>query len=993
MLKVLLSVSSKAVGRAPKPGGRQLAARSIDATLRALTAIAAAMAISKPASLAGDPTTSHLHDGPTSADNGASAPTDHANHFEDATIPLAVSQTEYELDSGGEAASMVSGSTGDLDMQISDFSAALSVVLAGFVSTPQPSGAFESSDHQQVAGVSFSESANVGSSLAGFWQPAPNVASSTLISQAAPSEGSLAGSDAPAAPSGATTGAIDTVATGDVPESASFTIGIVSGVEIPPDAETGATEDSGAADSPPAEGAQHAMGRPPSSTVSYAANDSAGSLDGILVSNAAELRDALRNATGGETILLASGDYGKLWLYGPRDTFAKFSSNVTIKSADAGSLASFSSIDLREVKNLTFDRVIFDYRADLGAPAYVKPFSITSSQNISIENSIFDGDLASGTEHGDGFGTGFGLNVSNSSNITLKKSEFFDWHRAAVFGSVDKLNISENEIYHIRSDGFDFADVKDVLIERNYFHDFLAATGSGDHPDMIQFWTSGTTEPSERIVIRNNILNSAGGDETQSIFIRNQEVQVNGAGEEMFYRDIIIENNVIYNAHSHGITVGESIGVIIRNNTILHNSASGSDGLVHVPTINLVDASKSVVVENNIVPRLSLTENQERIIRNNLVVQNTDPNGQAYYGDLFTDALAGAGAGPDDLKALPGGVIEQFGVGSILTSFDTTPDSPTGYILGDGGTGLHMLTHTFDATNLFGPEGRLNLNGATAVWTFGDGQTDQGLEVAHIFEQAGQYVIAVKVTLADGRIIHLDKTILAESPVALEVPFDHGADDISQIVNQATTTGSVAFEEGIRGQAVRLNGGAITYDVSSDFLNNHEYTVQFDIKLQAGSSGGYIAYFPYSFAISAGPTKLEASVAIDGISHVVKANGLVLTDSQWHRAALTFSGADGAAVLYLDGNAVGRIDGLGGRQVGSTSQDLSIGNPFGGSFGGLIDNFSFLRGAMNADEVQASFFEMKEALGPTADDIMHAGLPGDAWYTASHPAASDDWIH
>ena len=64
----------------------------------------------------------------------------------------------------------------------------------------------------------------------------------------------------------------------------------------------------------------------------------------INVSSAAELMSALANATGGETILLQSGNYGQLSLNGQSQPFAKFADTVTIKSADALAPATFSSV-------------------------------------------------------------------------------------------------------------------------------------------------------------------------------------------------------------------------------------------------------------------------------------------------------------------------------------------------------------------------------------------------------------------------------------------------------------------------------------------------------------------------------------------------------------------------------------------------------------------------------------------------------------------------
>ena len=44
--------------------------------------------------------------------------------------------------------------------------------------------------------------------------------------------------------------------------------------------------------------------------------------------------------------------------------------------------------------------------------------------------------------------------------------------------------------------------------------------------------------------------------------MRNEMVDQGKAGLEMYYQNITIENNVIYNAQTHGITVGETTGLI-----------------------------------------------------------------------------------------------------------------------------------------------------------------------------------------------------------------------------------------------------------------------------------------------------------------------------------------------------------------------------------------------------------------------------------------------
>jgi hypothetical protein len=159
----------------------------------------------------------------------------------------------------------------------------------------------------------------------------------------------------------------------------------------------------------------------------------------VTVSTAAELMTALANAKGGETILLATGNYGELNLYDQRETFANFASEVTIKSADPNDLASFARVSLRGVENLTFDTIKFDYDAAPGTIESDKPFMIRESDSIIVRNSIFEGDMAEGvSDILNGHPTGHGLTVTGSSNITIENNSFYDFLRGAVFDKASR---------------------------------------------------------------------------------------------------------------------------------------------------------------------------------------------------------------------------------------------------------------------------------------------------------------------------------------------------------------------------------------------------------------------------------------------------------------------------------------------------------------------------------------------------------------------------
>ena len=715
----------------------------------------------------------------------------------------------------------------------------------------------------------------------------------------------------------------------------------------------------------------------------------------ITVSSADELMSALANADGGETILLESGNYGDFGLWNVHHPFAKFASEVTIKSADPADPAVFSSVKITGVDNLTFDSLKFDYVANIGSPTFKKPFFVNKSSDIIFKNSIFDGDLARGVgETEDGFGTGFGIYITNSSDVKVDNNEFFNWYRAGVFGSVDNLSVKENEVHKIGSDGFNFADVDDVLIEANYIHDFEKSPENGSHMDMIQFWTSGTNDPSTNIVIRQNILDSGSGSQTQSIFMRNEMVDAYGAGQEMYYRNILIEDNVILNAHTHGITVGETLGLNIKNNTILHNQDSADRGLVNVPTIHVKDASQNVVIANNIVPRLDLDSTENRLVENNVVVQRDNAAGENYYGDLFVNGLADSNATLADLMAVPGGTIEQLNAGSSLTRFTSTPDNLSGVIHDQAGTGLSLLSHVFEISEFYGPNGKLDLAGAEVTWDFGDGTKGNGLSEAHSFARSGTYEVSASVNLADGRAVEVRKTIEVQTPVALHADFGETAEDQSNIPNPVTMRDGVTFEAGQDGNAVRLNDGLVSYGRGPEFINNSEFSVLFDFKKDYGdeSASGRVIYFARSFVISVGTDGISAQLNTSAGSKWVSADKIGVHDSDWHRVALTFSGETGAAILYVDGVEVGRVTGLdGGIQIGSVSHDLHLGDPFGSwNFPGLLDNVTFLRGALSGEQVQAGF-SVKDGALPAEnidpDEDESDPVPVDD--AASNDAASD----
>ena len=150
------------------------------------------------------------------------------------------------------------------------------------------------------------------------------------------------------------------------------------------------------------------------------------------VAGSTQLLTALSNARAGDTISLSSGNYGALKLNGLVQKFAKYAGEVTITSADSKKPAVFTSLDLDNVTNLTFDGVKFD--AVAGSAGGFNPFSAEKVDGLTIRNSVFDGHLVNGV------GTEQGFWAKNSSNVTFENNEVFNFYlvrvstRSPVFG-------------------------------------------------------------------------------------------------------------------------------------------------------------------------------------------------------------------------------------------------------------------------------------------------------------------------------------------------------------------------------------------------------------------------------------------------------------------------------------------------------------------------------------------------------------------------------
>jgi len=503
----------------------------------------------------------------------------------------------------------------------------------------------------------------------------------------------------------------------------------------------------------------------------------------------------------------------------------------------------------------------------------------------------------------DGLGFGKGFVASTCTNLLFENNTIFDFYRGATFGNSDNTVVRGNEFYGIRLDGMNFSSDQGLLIEGNHLHNFRRSLDAGEHSDMIQFWTTNGVRPSTDIVIRNNRLDIGAGDHTQSIFMRNEAVDLGRAGIEMYYRNVLIEGNTIYNDHPHGIMLGEATGVIIRNNSVLHadGRSEGISGLTSMPRISVASASTDVTIVNNLAASVPVAGGPGWTVENNLRVQDMDPNSPNCYGSIFITSTLDARDGEHRFVARADSPIELFGQGSAETRYAMT---------GNGTEAFFTVTECavigarriFDATFMAEILGVADQT-ADYRWDFGCGHTASGKKVAHDYAAFGGGVYDVTLTIVLGN--GTTRTGNASVPVhgELLVDFDpatgtfrkHSFGSVEVIATPAEMDGD-AIQLGAPGKSA-----ALPKEKLLDLTGSDDFDFHFTIKADAvGASGELFRHHMQYIATIDKAGELGFQVfTTDGKSTRVVTSGLDLNDGLWHNIDIQFR--QGTVQLLADG--------------------------------------------------------------------------------------------
>jgi hypothetical protein len=277
------------------------------------------------------------------------------------------------------------------------------------------------------------------------------------------------------------------------------------------------------------------------------------------------------SATAGQTICLASGNYG---------TFkgGVKSGMVTLQPEDGATPS--MALSFSPAQNITLDGLnITDANPIQGT-------STTPTKNITIRNSTFNGSqIVFRTE-----------NLTNS-NILLDHDVFANYvkcsgcyeGRVQVVGSVntqpDGITVQNSEFYGGDGDGIQNSG-NGTRILNNEFHDLYQQANSLAHTDSIQLYGS------SRTVIRGNYVHNA----SDAI------MAADGADHE------VIENNVFkVDDNPYSVQLLSDNGSVFRHNTIWGGATCNFNlqcGVIYLGNKPVDPPSTGTTITDNIVTRL-----------------------------------------------------------------------------------------------------------------------------------------------------------------------------------------------------------------------------------------------------------------------------------------------------------------------------------------------------------------------------------------------------
>ncbi|ONF96203.1 right-handed parallel beta-helix repeat-containing protein [Sphingomonas jeddahensis] len=317
----------------------------------------------------------------------------------------------------------------------------------------------------------------------------------------------------------------------------------------------------------------------------------------ISVGSTPQLIAALKQARGGQRILLAPGIYPPFSVRGIAPA-----GRVEIVSRDPKRRAVMTGMNMRGGGNLVFRNLVFQS----AGTAVQEDFLFQGVRNLA-----FVGLIASGRPGRIGLQTDKILLLRECTDVSVTRSDFTNALIALSLLDSQGVTVTSNHFHDLRMDGIRGGGNSSVLIAYNYITGF--SPQGADHPDAIQFWTSRQKNAAHDITILGNVILRGRGKAMQGIFIRDE----NGS---LPYRNVRIEDNLVAGTMFNGIAVlSESESLTLKGNVV--SAFPDQKSWIRV--------GSKAVLEGNSAPIYLVGKQRVRALPNNQIMPARDDGGAA----------------------------------------------------------------------------------------------------------------------------------------------------------------------------------------------------------------------------------------------------------------------------------------------------------------------------------------------------------------------------
>lgn len=679
----------------------------------------------------------------------------------------------------------------------------------------------------------------------------------------------------------------------------------------------------------------------------------------IVVYNSEELEAAYTtlstSAEGGTIQLAASAESYLIDFNGYGSDLVE--APVTITNADPDNPAVIGYTKLSWVSNVTFDGVTFYAEGD-DIPDHQQLVRMREVENVTIRNSSL-------SSNGEGvLGVEGEAAVEGASLLGFRTSTGLVFENNVVSGGIHGLTldessditISDNEFYGIQADGIRMVAVQDVEISNNYMHDFIGTTLDVNHPDYIQIWGTGAESNSSDVTISNNVIDTGDGQFYQGIFGHNEDYEENGWRFENF----VIEENVIFASGYHMISLGDTSGMIVRNNSVLYNQdaeRAETDGTwteMDAGWIRAVD-SDTTIISNNMAASFydngvaDDTNIVTTISEQYLIYVNLYAGGSGDLRDLQIEGndpiYDGVGA---SLLHMADTSADLMGFGLVSTSGDTLFAVAAPEI-----TSVDKSVVTLDAGYSRNVDGFID-DLATVTWTFEDGTQLTGQRVTYDFGTAGVHSYTLRVENAAGEYDEITRTIEIDEATPLVLGSDgttiintaHPETEIT--VTSGVTLTSTGFITGV--------GDSVLIDNDTQFLFEQDaFEYELTLRPIEGTSGVIFMIHTMLRATLEPDGSIKVWVETqDGYFEVQTAANIFTAAGETRQLNVRYDSAAQILEILVDGEL---------RASGTVTGRTQAGSHYGLSFG---DNYG--------DDFQAEFSDVSMSV-QYKDGLDTVGLP------------------